>query len=50
MRLYALISNRCGMMMLILFLAHTLLNMVIEVEFAQWGQSHYDIESLNYLQ
>ena len=50
MRLYALISNRCGMMMLILFLAHTLLNMVIEAEYAQWGQSHYDIESLNYLQ
>ena len=50
MRLYALISNRCGMMMLILFLAHTLLNMVIEGEYAQWGQSHYDIESLNYLQ
>ena len=38
MRLYALISNRCGMMMLILFLAHTLLNMVIEGEYAQWVQ------------
>ena len=48
MRLYALISNRCGMMMLISFLAHTLLNMVIEAEYAHWGQSHYDIESLNY--
>ena len=42
MRLYALISNRCGMMMLILFLAHTLLNMVIEAEYAHWGQIHYE--------
>ena len=46
MRLYALISNRCGMMMLISFLAHTLLNMVIEAEYAQWGQIYYNIESL----